>query len=132
MRFYIPHIKAAFLPRNLPLASKLSLFLGTMQTVKKLVYAFLFQEETFDTDFLTSPTANSVGAFLQSSVNTKLGLPTALPNLGGNLHGGLGLYPGDVWCRASQPHSLWHAQSAAGLVDFILLVDTMVKIVFYP
>ena len=43
-RYYIPHIKAAFLPRNLPLANKIQLFLGTMQTVKKLVYAFIFQE----------------------------------------------------------------------------------------
>ena len=43
-RYYIPHIKRAFLPRNLPLANKIQLFLGTMQTVKKLVYAFIFQE----------------------------------------------------------------------------------------
>ena len=111
-RYYIPHIKAAFLPRNLPLANKIQLFLGTMQTVKKLVYAFIFQEgreemikcwcvsvsqfscwtETFESDIITSPAANQAGAFLQSSVNFKLGLPTSLPNLGGNLGRGLGDY----------------------------------------
>ena len=32
--------------------------------------------------------------------------------------------------RSSQPHSLWHAQSAAGLMDFILLVDTVVSAVY--
>ena len=61
-----------------------------MQTVKKLVFAFLFQEGTFDSDLLTSPTANSLGASLQSSVNFKVGLPTSLPNLGGNLGHGVG------------------------------------------
>ena len=80
-----------------------------MQTVKKLVYAFIFQEGddnvlmcsyltyhiwkgTFEVDILTSPAANQAGAFLQSAVNFKLGLPTALPNLGGNLGHGLGTF----------------------------------------
>ena len=49
----------------------------------------------------------------------------------GDLHdsrdvAGRGLYPGEVWCRTTQPHSLWHAQSAAGLLDFFLLVDRLV------
>ena len=61
-----------------------------MQTVKKLVYAFLFQEGTFESDLLTSPVAVQLGAALQSPVNSKLGLPTSLPSLGGNLGSGLG------------------------------------------
>ena len=40
------------------------------------------------------------------------------------------MYPGDKWCRRSQPHSLWHAQSAAALLDFFLLVDKLVALVF--
>ena len=75
---------------DLPISRKIQLFLGTMQTVKKLVYAFLFQEGTFQVDLLTSPPVVQLGAALQSPVNLKLGLPTSLPNLGGNLGPGLG------------------------------------------
>ena len=52
----------------------------------------MYWKETFESDIITSPAANQVGAFLQSSVNFKLGLPTSLPNLGGNLGRGLGDY----------------------------------------
>ena len=90
LRQYIPHITAAFAPVDLPISRKIQLFLGTMQTVKKLVYAFLFQEGTFQVDLLTSPPVVQLGAALQSPVNLKLGLPTSLPNLGGNLGPGLG------------------------------------------
>ena len=37
-----------------------------------------------------------------------------------------GIYPGDEWCKKTQAHSLWHAQSAAGLIDFFLLIDLIV------
>ena len=90
-RYYIPHIKAAFSPVSLPLAHKIKLFLGTSQTVKKLLYAFLFQEGTFDSDLLTSPRSNQLGALLQEPLNLKLGLPASLPNLGGNLAQGVGI-----------------------------------------
>ena len=33
-------------------------------------------------------------------------------------------------CSPSQPHSLWHAQSAAGLLDFFLLIDNLVATIY--
>jgi len=128
---YIPSVRAAFSKIKLTVMERLDILLSTIGTVKKLVYAFLFQEDTFNIDFLKSPLAVQIGATFQPILNTKTNLPSSLPDLSPRLSSGQGLYPGDTWCRTSQPHSLWHAQSAAGLIDFFLLVDKMVKILYF-
>ena len=38
---------------------------------------------------------------------------------------GLKMYPGQDWCKLKSPHTLWHHQSAIGLVDLVLLADQM-------
>ena len=57
---YVPEITRAFRKVKLNLFKKLSLFLSTLKMAKKMVYAFSFQEITFDIDLLTSPTVNKV------------------------------------------------------------------------
>jgi len=128
---YIPHARQAFTPKRISVLERLDLFLATVTTVKKLIYAFLFQEITFDIQFLKSPLATQLGALFQPVLNSKSGIPSSLPQLSPRLTSGKGVYPGDTWCSSSQPHSLWHAQSAAGLIDFFLLVDKVVKILYF-
>lgn len=33
------------------------------------------------------------------------------------------LYPGDSHCRTHSPHSLWHEESANGLLEIVFLCD---------
>lgn len=130
-RQYIPQVTRALSKYSLNPAKKIGLFKYFMKMIKKMVFAFLFQEQTFEIDFLTSPLANQIGAFLQHPVNAGSELLTIFEKgISGRLISGQGIYPGDVWCRKSQPHSLWHAQSAAALLDFFLLVDKLIGTVY--
>ena len=61
---YVPEITRAFRKVKLSLLQKLSLFLSTLKMTKKMVFAFSFQEDTFDIDLLTSPTVNKVNKSL--------------------------------------------------------------------
>jgi hypothetical protein len=38
------------------------------------------------------------------------------------------VYPGDDQCRGYSPHSLWHEESANGLLEIVFLADFMNKI----
>jgi len=125
---YLPKIRRALSRVRLPLFSKLRLLKNTLATVSKLVFAFFYQEQTFDIDVVTSPLGTQIGAFLRPLSNTLSSLPSSLPPLSPSLTLGRGNYPGEAWCSSSQPHSLWHSQSAAGLLDFFLLIDHLVSI----
>lgn len=57
---YVPEITRAFRRVKLTMFQKLSLFLTTLKMTKKMVFAFSFQEDTFDIDLLTSPAVNKV------------------------------------------------------------------------
>ena len=57
---YIPQIKQAFSNIQLSIFNKIALLFSTVGTIAKLVYAFLFQEQTFRIDFLTTPLVNQV------------------------------------------------------------------------
>jgi len=47
---YLPKLRRAFSRTRLPIFTKLKLLKNTLSTVYKLVYAFLFQEQTIDID----------------------------------------------------------------------------------
>merc|ERR1711879_164371 len=129
---YIPQIQSALGKKNLSVLKKHKLFSHAVKMIKKMVYAFKFQEQTFDLEFLTSPLANQLGALFQFPLNKFSEFWTPLDKgISGSLLKGTGIYPGDDWCRSSQPHSLWHAQSAAALLDFFTLVDKMMLSVFF-
>ena len=59
-REYIPQIKNALGKKNLSVLKKHKLFSHAMKMVKKMVFAFKFQEQTFPLEFLKSPLANQV------------------------------------------------------------------------
>ena len=59
-REYIPQIKNAFGKKNLSMLKKHKLFSNAIKMVKKMVFAFKFQEQTFPLEFLKSPLANQV------------------------------------------------------------------------
>ena len=60
LKSYLPQVKEAFSNVKISPPDKLTLFLGTTATIGKLLYAFLFQEQTFMIDLLSSPSAIQV------------------------------------------------------------------------
>ena len=59
-REYIPEIQRALGKKSLNLVKKSKLFSYTLRMIKKMVFAFKFQERTFPIALLTSPLVNQV------------------------------------------------------------------------
>lgn len=125
---YVPQIRYAMSGVILPLQTKIQLLLNTVSTLRKLAYAFLWHEDTFKLN--TSPAVNRLGVFFQPITNSLDRSISSLPALSPSLLSGRGLYPGSHQYCGSQPHSLWHIQSAAGLLDFFLLMDYVVSLLY--
>ena len=70
---------------------------------------------------------NILGAAFMSTVNGLANWLNSFPVLSPALQSGYGVYPGDVWCNPQEPHSKWHVESANGLMDLMLLADSVYK-----
>jgi len=51
-----------------------------------------------------------------------------LPQTDQNVVNSKNVYPGDDKCRGYSPHSLWHEESANGLLEIVFIGDLMNKI----
>merc|ERR1719244_290116 len=129
---YLQQIRKAIggLNLNLSVREKKDLLLNIFSAIKKVGVSFLFIERLEglpDNPFQGE--SNTLGAIFTPSLNHVLDILSSYstPNKP-SLSDIEELYPGDNWCRDSQPHSLWHSQSAAGLLDLFLVADKVVKI----
>ena len=71
---------------------------------------------------------NILGAAFMSTVNGLANWLNSFPVLSPALQSGYGVYPGDVWCNPQEPHSKWHVESANGLMDLMMLADSVYRI----
>jgi hypothetical protein len=94
----------------------------------KMLYAFVWQEQTFKGAWLTSPEANQIGGAIIQEINL----------IGDYLTGywhplyvrsSIGVYAGNALCKSLVAHAKWHEQSANALVDLIFVADDMHNLV---
>ena len=108
---------------------KAQLELDFLATLVKLIYAFIWQEYALTSaDIFLDPEVNVLGARAMSSVNALANSLSSFPVLSEPLQSGYGVYPGDTWCQPQEPHSKWHTESANGLMDLMMLADSVFKI----
>jgi len=88
----------------------------------KIGYAMAWQEELFVGPWLASPGANKVGAWAMPFVNILADKLTSYSH-DFAVKTGYEIYPDCKRCRAQEPHSKWHEQSAVGLTDLVYLTD---------
>ena len=120
---YLPELEAITDLHPLTTLEKAELLENTAGTVMKLLFAFLWQEDTIDLNGLNeTPQANEAGAAFLPVFNkfannlTLWDLNVQDVQLGGG-------YPGSVGCNNLIPHAKWHLQTAASLSDMARLVD---------
>ena len=120
---YLPLLEEITDQYPLTTLEKAELLENTLGTVMKLLFAFLWQEDTIDLNGLNeTPEANEAGAAFLPKFNmfannlTRWDLHVQDVQLGGG-------YPGSVGCNAVIPHAKWHLQTAASLSDMARLVD---------
>jgi hypothetical protein len=108
----------------------------------KLLYAFVWQEQTFKLSFIYMPETMLLGGILVPILNGISNMLNSYTYFEQSfqvmflLHknpkrlfthfffqDGVNIYPGEQWCNRLSPHAKWHAQSAVGLLDLVYLAD---------
>jgi len=125
---YVPQIRYAMSGVLLPLEDKIQLCLNTISTLRKLLYACVWQEDTFKLP--KTPQIIRLGVFFQPISNSLDKSISSLPSISPLMDSGQDLYPGSKKSCGSQSHSLWHSQSAVGLFDLFLLMDYVVSLLY--
>jgi len=126
---YLPEIRLATADVNLGILDNIQLELDTLSTLIKLIYAFLWQEYVLTgSDIFLDPEVNILGAAFMSTVNSLANYLNSFPVLSDALQSGYGVYPGDTWCNPQEPHSKWHVESANGLMDLMMLADSVFRL----
>ena len=65
------------------------------------------------------PHFNFFANLISGILNTDLAVNTAID-----------VYPGDLICRYQQAHSIWHEESANGLLELVILADYIGYIIY--
>ncbi len=99
--------------------------------VIKLLYAFIWQEWVVtDLDIIFTQRFNTLGNLLIPVINGFANTLNDYPMYDEDLQNGRNLFPGDTGCNNYNPHSKWHQQSAAGLLDLMFVADDMRKLTY--
>lgn len=125
---FIPTIRDATADFSLSLTQRVGLVSKFAGTLLKLLYAFMWQEQTFAYKAVYDPTWNLFGALLMPAVNSLANVLTGFNHADASIQQvGEGIYGGQHYCRvkATAPHAKWHEMSANGLVDLGYMADAV-------
>eukprot|EP00040_Diaphanoeca_grandis_P027253 m.154695 g.154695 ORF g.154695 m.154695 type:complete len:511 (-) comp30903_c0_seq1:2183-3715(-) len=125
LKAYLPQLRNATSNITLSHREKVSLGLQGAGTVTKLLYAFMWQENTFPYPILKKHDVDVLGAELMPGVNTLANMFTGFVHTDKHTQRCVDVYPGDHRCRLSFPHAMWHEESANGLTDLVFLADAI-------
>ena len=125
---YLPELRAATESISLSTKTKRTLLAKFTGMLMKIIWAFLWQEKFVNFPILYHPVTLSLGAALTPHWN---GLSTWLSGFAqtdASINEMKNVYPGDSHCRTFSPHSLWHEESANGLLEIAFLADYIYSI----
>jgi len=126
---YLPRLYNATADVSISSIEKAELLENTSGTALKLLYAFVWQEDTFDLgEILYTPEENAFGAALLPHINSYANNLTTWDLYVPDVQSGTG-YPGSGWCNDLIPHAKWHVQTSASLSDAARLVDEVLRLV---
>jgi hypothetical protein len=123
MKSYMPELHDATKHLSTTQEEKTSLFEKLTGCLIKLLYAFLYQEHYVPVPELWTPIGLEIGAYMMPFVNAIADDITHFPNDDQDVKSSKNVYPGDSYCNTYQAHSLWHEQSANGLLELVYVAD---------
>lgn len=94
-----------------------------MGTVIKIGYAFVFQQQFGYIPGTETKPALYIGGHSIPVVNFIADILTGFEQTDHDVNNSKNLYPGQKHCKYDQGHSIWHEQSANGIVDIMYLCD---------
>lgn len=124
---YVENIRGATTDFQLTIQEKEALVPVFLGTVMKLLWAFVWQEQTFVYKFEFNAEWNLAGNLVTPSVFKLANKLTKFPHDDLDYQEGSDIYPGSSYCnvKASAPHAKWHMISATGLMDLAFMSDAV-------
>jgi len=124
---FIPTVRGATKDLHLTLGEKAALVPKFLGTLVKLLYAFIWQEQTFVYKGMYDATWNLFGKILIPTVNSLANKLTGFDHPDASIQAGDDIYPGQAYCgvKSTAPHAKWHEMSANGLMDLAYLADVV-------
>jgi len=114
---YIPALENSLNQVSITFPERVMVFRAFWGIMIKFLFAFLWQEQTFDAPFIYNPIFKAIGAVLMPYINSFANLFTGLKHFTPSIQNAKNVYPGDKKCRTIGTHSKWHEEAANGLVD---------------
>lgn len=123
---YVQNIRGA-VDFQLTLEEKEALVPIFLGTVLKLLWAFVWQEQTFVYPFQFNAEWNLAGNLVTPSLFALANNLTKFPHNDDDYQQTKDIYPGQSHCnvKASAPHAKWHEISATGLMDLAFMSDAV-------
>lgn len=121
---YLPTFRAA-MDFQLTLKEKEATVPVILGTVMKLLWAFVWQEQTFLYPFIFDAKWNFIGNLLTPPLFSLANKLTKFPHDDQDYQKQKNIYPGQAHCniKAAAPHAKWHDISATGLMDMAFMSD---------
>jgi len=121
---YVPTFRAA-MTFQLTLKEKEAIVPVFLGTVMKLLWAFVWQEQTFLYPFIFDAKWNIAGNLLTPPLFALANKLTQFPHDDQDYQKQKNIYPGQAHCniKAAAPHAKWHEISATGLMDMAFMSD---------
>ena len=120
---YLPELENGVKDLKVPINDKLQILAKFTGMIIKILWAFLWQEFFIPLPALYSSIPNFLGAKMTPFINAFSDLLSGFPKTDQNVVWSKNIYPGSDQCRVKSPHSLWHEESAMGLLEIVFLAD---------
>lgn len=124
---YMPEFKGLVQDKRINWWSAIDVMFRFTGVLTKIMWAFIWQEETFimpeDPDNWIYHDGQAFMASLTPHINWVASWFSGFPQTDEQMVIGKGIYPGSEFCNSDSPHALWHEQSANGFQEIMLLTD---------
>ena len=120
---YLPELHDGIKDLQVPLAHRLTILRQTIGTLAKVFYAFLYQEHYLSISIMQTSLAIEIGGKLMPWANGLSAKISGFPQTDESVNTSTNVYPGEAFCKETQGHSIWHEESANGLLELVFLSD---------
>ena len=129
MNKYLPEFHEQTKHLELTEDEKTSIFEKFVGCLMKLLGAFCYQEHYIPVPELWGPMGLRLAAFFMPYYNKIADDISKFPESDSGVKRSKNVYPGDDYCRTYQAHSIWHEESASGLIELVFVADAINKVI---
>ena len=123
MKEYLPELHKQTKHLTISDHEKETIFEKFVGCLMKLLFAFLYQEHSVPVPELWGPMGLRLAAYIMPYFNKIADDISKFPEADSHVKQSKNVYPGDDYCRTYQAHSIWHEESASGLLELIFVAD---------